>query len=528
MEEEEAGVRRRANVLAGAASINSVSIGVALGVVTGLSPLLKEHFGLTDVELELFQASNPFFAMFGAAISSQALDPFGRRAAFVASSGLFAAGAVVESCAASFAAYMVGAAIIGLATGLALAIDPIYIAEIAPAGVRGYYVTWSEIGICVGNLAAYLVSWIVTTTVPYAARWRVLSLAAAASPVALLVAVALVLPESPRWLVVNDRADEALAVMTRDLALAPTEARDLVDDIRHDFSLEAADKLRADRGATWLALLATPDKAIRLMVAVGAGAALAQQLSGIQAILVEYEFAVEALGVTASAVSTAFLVGLGFAKLAGALLAAALLDRLGRKSLLLTSATGCSLGLATLGLVVGAASLAATSRRALFFAALYAYVFLFEIGLGPCCWLVPSEVFYNKDRMRAMGLATTTNLAASTLITGTAYLLQSSLGWPAFFFVFASTAALAALGIALYLPDATGKSLEDVYDFFQELTLDDGGGGDDFRALPSVAGWWWWPGPDHAALAAPLTSDTGAAAAGTRRRPRYGAAAPAA
>lgn len=448
-------LRRRVRVFAAAASLNSVSLGVSIGLVSTVSPLVKKSLGLSTLQLEVYQASLSFFAIFGAAAASLLLDPFGRRAAFMVASALFITGAIIEACAQNFGMLMVGIAFVGCGCGYGLAIDPIYIAEFAETGSRGFYVTWSECAICAGQVLGFVVGLAVDTLVSSSSlSWRIMCLCGTASPIALLVAVALVLPESPRWLAVNGRAYEATEVLVEAVGISRTAADQLVDDVLNDHSLVEVEK------TSWTDLMFSPNPAVRLMTQVGVGVAMAQQLSGIDPILFEFTFIVSDLGISSTSMAYLLLVVLGLLKLGTALIAACFLDDIGRRPLLVGSAAVCTVCLVAAAFSVHAASVLVVLL------VIYAFIVAFEAGLGPGAWLVPSEVYYNKIRLPAMGMATTSNRIATTVLVCTAITVKNAFGWKGFFATYAVTCAASLAFLVAYLPETAGRSLEDMYDYF--------------------------------------------------------------
>mmetsp|Transcript_14543 Transcript_14543/g.58040 ORF Transcript_14543/g.58040 Transcript_14543/m.58040 type:complete len:569 (+) Transcript_14543:168-1874(+) len=508
MEDDRKTYESRVALYAMCASINSASLGLIIGNTAVVSSLLQQDLKLTGLEITLYQSATAFFSIFGAATVSLVMDPFGRRAAFAASSVLFIVGLGLSASATAYAQVMVGAALCGVACGMGNAIDPLYIAELSPRSARGKFVTYAEVAISLGAFVACVIGFCVVSALPKSSyNWRVITACAGVSPVSLLLCVAFVLPESPRWLAVNGRVDEARHVLSSALRLAPKHVEAILDDVANDASLldssssssrhgHGSDDPGGDNCAAaaaesdgrdddddehpWVALWRHATPATRRIVWVAVGVAAAQQLSGIDAVGYQFVFAIEEAGAS-TRVATGCLALVAAFKVATAVVAMRLLDSTGRRPLLVGSAVASCATLAVLGAVFALRTTSfaratdvdrrggTTAFVALFVALSAVFVCAFEIGLGPGCWLVPSEILYNKVRLPAIGFSTLTNRFVAVVIIGASYALHTGLGWAGFYFVYAGTGAVGAAFLVYYLPETKGISLEEMYDYFDAL-----------------------------------------------------------
>ncbi|KAH8055931.1 hypothetical protein JL722_7750 [Aureococcus anophagefferens] len=365
--------------------------------------------------------------------------------------GAVSAAAPLIQDAVSFGYYMlmVGVCVVGVAVGFGLSVDPIYIAEISPQGDRGYFVTWSEIAITGG---------------------QVLGFAAGSSSRLFFVVVGLVAHyyRSPRWLAIHGRVDEARAVLAG-LGLSRGAVDRTLEDIAEEQSIAPAEDASVVGLLTQRRAL---KPAVKRILLVGVGAAVAQQLSGCDAIFYNFLFSLEAVGINSTWISYSILLGLGVVKLCTAILSCHLLDSVGRRPLILASATGTAATLYVLALFYAFCTTlkgnVAYQAGIIFF--YYVYIFVFELGLGPGCWLIPSEVFYNAIRMRAMTLATFANRCTTTGVVATAISIEDAWSWAGYFAWYASTAAAGAAFLWIYLPETKGKSLETMYAHFEAIT----------------------------------------------------------
>ena len=271
--------RREARVryLALLACINSVSLGYQIGAVTVSNGLVKRHLNLSNAQLAAYEASVNIAAIAGAILSGLVSEPVGRRGVFLLSAFVFSAGSVVQALSWTYASLLVGILLVGLGVGIGLAIDPLYIAEISPPGGRGFFVTYSEAAISAGQLLGYVIALIIDASMgSCACAWRLMLGLGVVPAACLAYAVIFIMPESPRWLARHGREEEARKVLEDDLQWDATRAQAILEDVRAEAQQAPA------AGQTWLGLLhlARTKPAVRRMLLVGVGTAVAQQPSG--------------------------------------------------------------------------------------------------------------------------------------------------------------------------------------------------------------------------------------------------------
>ena len=452
-----------------------MSLGYQIGAVTVSNGLVKKHLGLSNAQLAMYEAAVNIGAISGALLSSLISQPLGRRGVFLCSAFFFIAGSLVQALSWTYASLLVGILLVGLGVGIGLAIDPLYIAEISPPGGRGFFVTYSEAAITAGQLLGFIVALIIQFTAgSWGGAWRLMLGLGVVPAAALAYATIFILPESPRWLARHGREEEARKVLEEDLQWDATRASAILEDIRGE-----ASQTTGDESQTWLGLLqlARTKPAARRMLLVGIGAAVAQQLSGIDAVFYNYVQAADAVGFGRLWKVYATLVGFGTCKLLTAFASMYLLDTVGRRPLVVASgfATSAVLFLLALAFRWSTDERGNAGFQTLIILLFYAYVISFEIGLGPGCWLVPSECFYNDIRMRAMSLATFANRCTTTGVVGTAISIQRAWSWSGFYAWYGSTCLVGAVFLFVFLPETKGKSLEQMYTYFEKLTGGDMG-----------------------------------------------------
>jgi len=409
-------------------------------------------------------------------------EPCGRRVTFIVAAVLFIVGCLVESVARTYTELMIGMMFWGTACGIGTSIDPMYIGEIVQSEHRGFFVTWSEVSICIGQLLGFSTGWVLSyLSDSKSFIWRTAALSGIIGPVLMILGAVYVLPESPRWLLTKGRAEEAKAILVKEFGNDSVEADKIVR-----VALSEVSEMEKDNDRSMVTfIMSKKSPAVRRMLLVGIGAAVAQQTSGIDPILYNAILSLEKLGFRSLSTKYTILTALGIAKLCTALVSMRLLDRVGRRPIMLTSSCGMIASLLSLAVVyatLGQARFTDSTTAKIFGVFFFVTTIVsFELGLGPGCWLLPSEIFYNSIRTRGVALATLANRAMSTaMILGGLNLLDAS-SW---FVYFASFAALNVFGLAffaIYLPETANRTLEDMYAHFERVTTAEAEAADDYE-----------------------------------------------
>lgn len=444
------------------AAMNSLNLGYDIGVSTNLGPLIQDDFGLTDVEREILIGSLNFFAMWGALASSWFSDRFGRRTTFVVASFGFLNGLIVMATGQSYNAVFCGRVLVGLGVGVGFAIDPLYISEISPAKHRGELVTWSEIGVNVGILLGFSTG-LLFENHEGGDTWRAMCLLGMVFPVAVMFVTVGILPETPRWYVLNGADNDARLVLKD---IYPKGFN--VDLVIHDIK-EALERERLAEESTGWSVVLFPTPAIRRMLFIGLLVPFAQQAAGIDAIQYYLLDLMQNVGITESVDQKIFLIGLGIVKLTFIVISSRLLDAKGRRFVLFLSLTGIIIALLTLSISFTIpppeSSIVAMTGLSLFLAS-------YGIGLGPVAWLLPSEIFATCIRAKGVSLATFINRGMATLMVAGFLTVKNTISWPTFFLILAFVTWLALSLLYCYLPETKGRSLEDMTLYFAEETND--------------------------------------------------------
>lgn len=436
-------------------SIGFVALTVAIGgfllgfdatVISGVAPFLREYFALTgaggDLKLGWAVSSLGWGAMAGNAAAGVLSDRFGRRSVLLCTALLFVVSSLLAALATSFAAFVTARIVGGLAVGAAILIAPVYIAEIAPAQRRGGLVSLNQLMIVIGISASFFSNYFLLGMGEHNWRWM---LGVQTIPALLYLLLLWLVPESPRWLLMKGQDARALEVLSR--AHGREQAEENLQQIRQSLTVK-----RAGRG--FRALL---DRRLRFIMLIAFGLAFFQQITGINAIFYYLPtiFA-QAGGGVSDAFRQAVLVGL--VNVAMTIVAMRLIDRVGRRPLLIVGVAGMAVSLLTISWAFNQADLNAK----LVLLAIMVFVASFAISLGPVMWVLLSEIFPNEHRGAAISAAGFWNALVSASVTFIFPWELSNFGPAGTFLAYGIFASLALLFVVLFIPETKGRTLEEL------------------------------------------------------------------
>lgn len=330
-------------------------------------------------------------------------------------------------------------------------------------------VTYSEIALNIGIVFGFSTG-LIFAPMSDNIEWRCMLAFGTALPIIMIVLLSTgVMPESPRWLVSNDRLDDARNVLQN---IYPTghDIDQIIHEIRESITLEHI----AERHAIGWKTIFCPTPAIRRMMFVGVGTAVAQQVVGIDAIQYYLIDVIERLGIpTDTYQSSIILILLGTLKLTMIVVGGRLFDKHGRRPLFFVSLIGMAIALLAISIVfLMEASLQASAANMTVLVGLAFYLSFFSIGIGPGGWLIPSEIFSLSIRGRAMSIATICNRIAATVMSSTFLSTVRLIGWSGFFFMLFFICIIILTYMYYYLPETNGQSLERMALYFAEITGD--------------------------------------------------------
>ncbi|MDZ7638386.1 MAG: sugar porter family MFS transporter [Bryobacterales bacterium] len=422
------------------AATSGLLFGFDIAVINGAILFLRQQFALTEFQTEAAASSLLFGCVLGAIVAGLS-DRFGRRKILLFSAALFGLSAIGAALPRTLWEFGAARFAGGVAIGVAALLAPLYIAEIAPARIRGRLVALNQMAIVTGILLAYFVNW--ALSFGGTESWRWMFAVAALPSLALLIALFFV-PESPRWLVEFGREAEAFAVLAR--VSGSVEAARELPRIREAI---------AEESGTLRQLF---EPGYRRALGIAVALAILQQITGINTVLFYGSVLFkEHLGNEDSAAIGAN-VAIGAVNFVATLAALWWIDRAGRKTLLMGSAAA----MAACQILLGFAFLSQPPSAWLVLPLVLGCVAAFAIGIGPATWVVLAEIFPTKVRGRAMGIATVALWLACILLTMTYLTLVRAVGVSGAFWIYGSVCVVTYVFVWKLLPETKGKTLEEI------------------------------------------------------------------
>lgn len=440
-------------MLQGKLNIAFVALTVALGgfllgfdatVISGVVPFIKEYFSLNgasgDLKLGFAVSSLGWGAMVGNAIAGPLSDRFGRRRVLLGTALLFVMSSLLAASATSFPSFVAARIVGGLAVGGAILIAPVYIAEIAPAEKRGSLVSLNQLMIVIGISASFFSNYFLLELGEH--NWRYM-LGVQMLPALLYFTLLWFVPESPRWLLLKGRDEAALQVLRR--VAGEQQAQENLQQIQRSLTTKAVS--RGFRGLL--------HSRVRLIMIIALGLAFFQQITGINAI---FYYLPTIFAQAGGGVNDAFrqAVMVGVVNVLMTFVAIWLIDKLGRKPLLIMGIAGMALSLFAISWAFNQESYNAR----LVLIAIIGFVASFAISLGPVMWVLLSEIFPNEQRAAAISVAGFWNALTSATVTMIFPWALSTLGSGGTFLAFGLFATAALLFVVLLVPETKGRTLE--------------------------------------------------------------------
>lgn len=441
--------KRNVVLTAAIAGLGGLLFGYDTGVIAGALLFIRDDFGLGSFAQGLIVAAVPIGAVAGAALAGPLGDGWGRRRAILLAAAVFIAGALGSSAAPDATVLVVARLVIGVAIGIASANAPVYISEIAPPESRGRLVSFFQLSVTVGILIAYLVG----LAFDHSEAWRWM-LGLGCVPALVLAFGMLRMPQSPRWLVMRGEDFEARATLVRIRVDEPAAIDRELAEIHDEIDTEPG---------RWGELL---QPAVRAALLVGVGLAVLQQVTGINTVIYYAPTIVEFTGVNSSGASILAAVGVGVVNVAMTVVALRLLDRAGRRALLMVGVSGMTLALLALGAAFEGGG-QSTLSSAVAIGSLMVFVASFAVSLGPIFWLLNSEIYPLGVRSKAAGIGTMANWIANFGVSLTFLLLIDALGRSGTFWLYGAIGALTLLFCWKLVPETKGKHLEEIQALFR-------------------------------------------------------------
>uniref|UniRef100_A0ACD5VE45 Uncharacterized protein n=1 Tax=Avena sativa TaxID=4498 RepID=A0ACD5VE45_AVESA len=452
------------------ASMASIVLGYDIGVMSGASLYIKKDLDLTDVQVEILVGILSIYSLVGSFAAGRTSDWIGRRFTVLFVAAFFFAGALIMGSAVNYAALMLGRLVAGIGVGYGVVIAPLYTAEISPPSARGFLTSFPEVFINLGILLGYVSSY-AFARMPLHLGWR-LMLGIGAAPSLLLALLLSGMPESPRWLVMKGRLADARAVLEK-TADTPEEALERLADIK-----AAAAGIVPDEKQVWRELVGSPTPTVRRILITALGLHFFQQATGSDSVVLYSPRLFQSAGIAGDDQLLAATCAMGVTKTLVVLISMFLLDRVGRRPLLLCSTAGVVaslVGLATGLTIVGQNPDDARIPWAagLCVASVLAYVSSFSVGLGPVAGVYTSEIFPLRVRALGFALGMACNRVVSGVMSMTFLSLSSAVTIGGTFFLYAGVAVIAWVFFFTCLPETRGRNLEDMASLFDTGTAQD-------------------------------------------------------
>ncbi|XP_050248228.1 probable polyol transporter 4 [Quercus robur] len=455
------GTRKYVLACAVFASLNSVLLGYDVGVMSGAIIFIQEDLKITEVQEEVLVGILSVVSLFGSLAGGRTSDAIGRKWTMALAAVIFQIGAVIMTLAPSFEVLMIGRLLAGIGIGFGVMIAPVYIAEISPTIARGSLTSFPEVFINFGILLGYVSNY-AFSGLPAHINWRIM-LAVGILPSVFIGFALFVIPESPRWLVIQNRVEEARSVLQK-----TNDNEKEVEERLAEIQLAAgtADVENHEEKAVWRELL-SPSPSVCRMLVTGFGIQCFQQISGIDATVYYSPEIFKAAGVEGNTNLLAATVAVGVTKTVFILVAIFLIDKLGRKPLLYVSTIGMTICLFSLGLSLSLLGQGQVGI-ALSILSVCGNVAFFSVGLGPICWVLTSEIFPLRLRSQAAALGAVGNRVCSGLVAMSFLSVSRAISVAGVFFIFSATSALSVLFVYTFVPETKGKSLEQIELLFKD------------------------------------------------------------
>jgi SP family sugar porter-like MFS transporter len=438
------------------AALGGLLFGYDWVVIGGAKPFYEVYFNLSTPSLQGWAMSCALIGCLAGALFSGVLSElWGRKPALLVAAFTFTVSSLCTGLAGSLTSFVLWRMAGGIAIGLASSLSPMYIAEVAPAEIRGKLVCLNELTIVLGILSAQIANWLIAKPVADSSAAAILDswngqqgwrwmFAATAVPAILFLLGMLFVPESPRWLAMRGRLDEAARTLER--IGGSSNARFVLQEI-------ADAKGRTGQGSELRQLL--QPRFLRILL-LGVALAVLQQWCGINVIFNYAQEIFSAAGYPLSSILFNIVVT-GVVMVVFTFVSIATIDRYGRRPLMLIGSGGLAAIYIVLGTLFGLHS-QGLPMLALVVAALAFYA----MTLAPVTWVILSEIFPGPVRGTAMAIATASLWIACFILTYTFPLLNAVAGTAGTFWIYAAICVLGFLLIHRRLPETRRRTLEEI------------------------------------------------------------------
>lgn len=435
-----------------------------VGVMSGVILFMKEDLNISEVQQEVLVGCLSIVSLIGSLGGGKTSDVVGRKWTIGLAAIVFQTGAAIMTFAPNFLVLMIGRVFAGVGIGFGVMVAPVYIAEISPTIARGMFTSFPEIFINLGILLGYVSNYAFSGFSAHIS-WRIM-LGVGILPSVFVAFALFMIPESPRWLVMQKRLDEARSVLLK-VSGSEAEADQRLAEIEE--AAGGSNEGKDGEKAVWQELL-RPSPALRRMMITGFGIQCFQQITGIDATVYYSPTIFRDAGIKSNTQNLMATIAVGLTKTAFILIAIFLIDRVGRKPLLYVSTIGMTVCLFGLGLALSLIGHDIVSTKAVIALAILAVcgnVAFFSVGMGPVCWVLTSEIFPLKVRAQASALGAVGNRLSSGFVAMSFLSMSEAISVGGTFFIFAAISALSVAFVYFCVPETKGKPLEEIEVLFQ-------------------------------------------------------------
>lgn len=427
------------------ATMGGFLFGYDTAVINGANELLKEYFNLDAAGLGIATASAVIGCIPGAAIAGTLSDRYGRKKVLYLTAILFGVSAILSALPFTLTQFLIARFIGGIGIGIASMVCPVYIAECSPADKRGRLGTLFQFGIVLGIFVTLFINLFIQNlgdldwNIQFGWRWM---LGAEVFPSLAFLGLIALSPESPRWLVMQGRVDQAKQVLIRWTSelVATKEIQAIQETIQQD-------------QGKFSELF---QKRYRKPLIAALGLMIIQQFCGINAIIYYSTsiFSASGAGMADAFISTVIV---GFVNMIFTIVAISFVDKAGRRPLLIIGLIGQFFALSTVAILFGNGS-----ESSILLIAVLVFIASFAMSIGPIGWLFASEVFPSRYRGRAMSLASFTIWVSTYIVAQMFPILNEGIGASATFWIFAGVSLFGIFFVLKMVPETKGKTLEEI------------------------------------------------------------------
>ena len=426
--------------------LGGILYGYDIGVISGALLFIHKTIPMTDTQTGLILGAVLGGGLLGTLAAGPLADFLGRRFMILVACMTFIVGVMLILVASTFLMLLSARLFLGVAVGIVAVAVPLYVAELVPARERGKYVAFFQLFLTFGILLAYAVDLYFTPTGDWRAMFSVVLI-----PACVLLLGMLKLPESPRWLLANGFPEKARQVLRR--THSTDEADAAMDEIVE--SMQGA-------GGGWQELLSRP---LWLPLFIALGIAILNQWTGINTFLQYAPSILKESGLQSDWVAMLGSTSIAALNFLCTIVALFLVDRVGRRPLLLIGVAGVFVSEVFLGFV-NFWHMATLLRGWLSLISLFGFIVSYAIGPGVVVWLAISELFPTRVRGKGIALCLFFNSLAGTLLVTTFLNITHAVGWEGVYWLCASFSGLYFLLVYFYLPETKAQSLEKIQRYF--------------------------------------------------------------